>query len=376
MVQTETKLLLFQKFFYKQKRCNISTNKKLMENTNGNNQRTSQSSQQLSKKSYWQKFKTRAFDNPNQVSRKHYKIVSICGKIGFFTKGFIYGTVGALTCKSAFTTFIENESPQGVFILLESTPTGASEFLLICMLLGVIVYAIWRYWEGLTGQGYDPTYSNKKNFLKFRLIPLGSAIVYTLYGIYVIQLVSDSDEKDEKEIKDGLDGSTTSRVEDETCFPLCWRETTIKKIGLGLLAVAFTLATLSQLLPAFTGNFYREMDKTRLGKGFGRIVKYPFYFAGHVGYFARAILFFLVCLLFWTVLLGVAPKLDPTHATVGQAINSTLQYFWGKAILAILGIGLLFFGIFSVLCSFYKIFPTIPPSANAHVDGNSMSHNV
>lgn len=294
------------------------------------------------------------FNNPAQVKLRDYKIISIFGKLGFFTKALIYAFIGGLTTQSAFTDKVYNDSPQGVFILLGSQPEGASHVYLIAMLTGVVFYAIWRYWEGITGQGYDKTFSGMKNFFKYRLSPIASGAVYTAYGIYIITLFTDRD----------IAKGSTIRDEDSTCFPICWRQKTAGRIGLAILSIAFTIATITQLIPAFTGNFRDEMDFDKFQKGFGKILKYPFLIAGHIGFAARAILFFLVCFFFWKVLIGDNFTLEERQSSVAQAINNVRSETLGKLIMAILGLGLLMYGLFAALCTYFKIFPTPPPSGN------------
>jgi len=42
------------------------------------------------------------------------------------------------------------------------------------MALTVYMYACWRFWEGITGQGSDDAFGKFKNFFKYRLSPLVS----------------------------------------------------------------------------------------------------------------------------------------------------------------------------------------------------------
>ena len=294
------------------------------------------------------------FQDPSQIRGKYYTAVKVCGRIGFFTKGFIYGTIGGLTIASALTAQVNNESPQGVFILMGSFPSASGHILLILMMSGVSIYALWRFWEGLTGQGYDDRFSRKKNFFRYRLSPLASGIVYVAYDIYIIYLFT---------LRPAAVGSTIQE-ESTTCFPVCWRDSIIGKIGLGLLAVAFTIATVTQLIPAFTGNFRNEMDFNKFRGTVGRMVKYPFLISGHIGFLSRAVLFFFVCFLFWKILLSEGVFVDPKQSTVAQAINIIREYLWGKIIMTVLGIGLIIYGIFAILCMYFKIFPTPPPSMN------------
>ena len=296
----------------------------------------------------------RIFRNPKQIRVTHHNLVDIIGKIGFFTKALIYATIGGLTIDSTFSSNVHNESPQGVFILLGSMPNGTGYILLTLLLVGVIIYATWRFWEGFTGQGYDQRFSRKKNFFRYRVSPLVSGFVYTLYGAYIIYLYTLTPPEP----------GTSVQQESNTCFPICWRNTVIGSIALGLLAIALTIATITQLIPAFTGNFKNEMNLDRYKGPGSRFLLTVFLICGHIGFFGRAILFFLISFLFWKILFGEDLHLNPTHSTVAQAINSINDTIWGKIVMATLGISLLIYSLFALMCIFYKIFPTPPPSQN------------
>ena len=43
--------------------------------------------------------------------------------------------------------------------------------LLVVMAVGVLTYACWRFWEGITGQGSDDAFGPYKNFFRYRLSP-------------------------------------------------------------------------------------------------------------------------------------------------------------------------------------------------------------
>jgi len=61
---------------------------------------------------------------------------------------------------------------QGAFIFVGKNQFGYP--LLIVMALTVYMYACWRFWEGITGQGSDDAFGKFKNFFKYRLSPLVS----------------------------------------------------------------------------------------------------------------------------------------------------------------------------------------------------------
>lgn len=56
---------------------------------------------------------------------------------------------------------------QGAFILVGSNQIGLP--LLVCLLIALLTYCAWRFWEGCTGQGCDEANSNARNFFRYRL---------------------------------------------------------------------------------------------------------------------------------------------------------------------------------------------------------------
>lgn len=302
------------------------------------------------------KKKASRFNNPPQVRKHHYSIVKFCGKVGFIVKGLIYGFIGYLCLVSVFSHSNVNESPQGVFIFISSSPNGFSHIALIALLCGLIFYAIWRVWEGISGQGYTPQFSRWKNFFRYRLSPLASALVYGLYAVYVITIFTSPK----------VAPTDTTRPTDATCFPNCWKQTVVGTIGIALLAIAFTIAVFTQLILSLTKNFHAEMKRDFFEKRdkwypARKIIKFLFYGAGHVGFAARALLFALVAYFFWRVLLGTPPLLNESTSMVGQAVNIIQNSVYGLVTVSLLGIGLLIYGFFALLCVIFRVFPTPPP---------------
>lgn len=52
--------------------------------------------------------------------------------------------------------FLPSVTAQGAFVLLSSTGEVSIAILLV-MLIALLAYITWRFWEGLAGQGYDDT---------------------------------------------------------------------------------------------------------------------------------------------------------------------------------------------------------------------------
>ena len=301
-------------------------------------------------------------EHPPQIDRKHRRLIGNIGRVGFATKGLIYAMIGGLLIRSAAERRSEtNQSPQGVFVLISSEPGSSGTVYLSLVLIGLLLYVIWRLAEGLTGQGYDSTFSKKKNFFKFRLAPLISAAVYISYAVYVITLLRQPK---------NAQGSTNNTQElsntgggSGACFPLCWRRTPAGTFGLVLLAIAFSIATLTQLALAVKTKFLAEMNKGKLQRT-NRFVRWTVITIGRLGYLGRAFLFFAVAYFFWRLVAGTDPTLNDGQPTMSQALNGFTSASYAPYFMSIVGSLVLLYALFTLLSIYFRVFPTPPPSSN------------
>ncbi|KAI7902954.1 uncharacterized protein BX663DRAFT_568989 [Cokeromyces recurvatus] len=287
------------------------------------------------------------------VRKKYQTTLKWIGRIGFIAKGVVYGCIGVLTITNVTGAWTPNgsqgnESPQGAFLLLGGIPSiGRS--ILIVMAVGLILYIIWRFWEAITGQGSDASFSAKKNFFRYRLSPFVSGCVYTAYGYYVIHMIFQTNEEQQK--------SASSST-----FPASWTNNTIGKAGIGLLGVAFLIAFITQMVNAISGNFIRDLKTSEPGARpwEARIV----HLFGRIGFGGRAALFGTVSGFFWDSLAESNESGDKNM--VAAAISKLANNSGGKFFMVILGLGLVIYAVFAVANAYYKYFPTPPPTRHEY----------
>lgn len=267
---------------------------------------------------------------------------AVFGRVGWLCKAVIYGVIGGLVCSSVVLDVDKNESPQGVFVFLGSSPNGSGIAFLLVVLVGVLMYAIWRLTEAVSGQGYTDEYSKLKNFFRFRLSPFVSGSVYIAYAVSVIELLRHASE--------GIEGSSGA-----TCFPECWRATTLGIIGLAVFSLALFIGFVTQIVPVFTGRFMKEMKDIVVGH---QKLYWFTQVTGRVGFFGRALLFLLVAIAFAQVLLGYGFTQDERYHTMAQALNHWRQYTLGKVVLFTMGTSLVVYSLFAGLCVLVRKFPT------------------
>ncbi|OZJ04919.1 hypothetical protein BZG36_02636 [Bifiguratus adelaidae] len=290
-----------------------------------------------------------SFEYPAGVSPKHRKFVKWIGRVGFVSKGIVYGLIGGMTAAAGdklqfgreFSGAQNDESPQGAFILLGGFPAGTG--LLIVMFIGLLFYALWRFWEAFTGQGSDATFGKFKNFFRYRFSPLVSGCVYVAYMYYIIKLIPLSGEDRNKSSQNG------------GCFPTCWGYSAIGRFGLVIFGIAFTIASLTQFQNAFGKRWHRDLDVHHRSS----FVMYGVYTLGHIGFFARAGVFLFVAILLFKAVKG---EVDTRYSTIANALNQLVDSRVGQVFMIILGTGLCVYAVFAILNARYKYFPTPPPS--------------
>ena len=276
------------------------------------------------------------------------KAVALLGRFGFATKALVYGGIGVLACVSALSR-PQNESPQGVFILAASQRGIRGELLLVMLLLGLASYVCWRFWEGLYGSA--ARCSAAKSFFTYRLAPLVSGVVYLVYALYVAFLLVES----------ARHAGISSTASAGSCFPACWRDSAPGFAALLLLALAFAIGAITQLQPAVTASFDRELDAGRIAR-VSRLVVVSLRWGGRIGFLARGALFASVAAYLFRAALGEPVALAPTQNTVARALNELRLGAAGRALLLIVGAGLVVYGIFAALNVHFRAFPTPPPS--------------
>ena len=285
------------------------------------------------------------FHYPSQINEKYSWIVAFFGRIGFFTKAFMYSLIGYLICDGVIYNKKQNSSPQGVFDFI-----GAYSIILVYIAFGgILVYAAWRIWEGLFGQGYNIHMSPKKNFFRYRLSPIVSGGVYIAYSAYIIEVLADPHSLPAK--------GNSENQSSGSCFPECWRNSGIGMFGLAILAFAMLCGCISQLVTAITQNFKDDFDLEKLRNNV--VIKYILIMTGIIGFLARALLFGLVSVFFILLLSGKEVDLDPSLSTIGQALYAFQNITAGFFILFITGVGLNVYGVFAVLNIYYRVFPTV-----------------
>ncbi len=250
-------------------------------------------------------------------------------RLGYAAKGLVYFIVGLLAAQAAFGSGGKTTDSNGALETILTQPFG--KFLLGIVTLGLIGYAIWRLVETIL----DPEHSGQEINAKRIATRLGyafSAIAYFSLAFTAVKLIM------------GSSSGNSDSVEDWTIYFLNQPFGRWLVILGGLTAIGIGV---SYLYEAYKGKFRRyfklyQMTQTeqiwavRLGR---------------FGIAARGIVFIIIGI--FIVLAAI--RLDGTQARgLGGALATLEQQPFGPWILGIVALGLIAYGIYSLIEARYR----------------------
>jgi hypothetical protein len=249
-------------------------------------------------------------------------------RFGHFTKGVIYGLIGALALQVAIGSGSRVPGQEEAVGVVGDQPFGV--FLLIAIAIGLFGYAVWRVIEG--AQDKSRKGSDGKG-LAHRFASIASGVVNGSLAVAVLQLA----------LGNGGGGSKS------------WVGTLLEQpfgaVLLALIGAGIILTGLFQLYKAYTKKF---LDDFRSG-GLSPTERRWITRAGQVGYSARGVVFPIV---------GVGlvkAALDHEPGQTGgmrEALVEIASSSYGPVLLGLVSLGLLAFGLFMVASARYRTIPT------------------
>ncbi|QYJ06010.1 DUF1206 domain-containing protein [Qipengyuania flava] len=240
-------------------------------------------------------------------------------RIGFFSRAILYSVLGLIALTSAGKI---SEGTNGIFQAIKDFPLGTA--ILWLMVLGLFGYALFRF--ASTAFDIENHGSDKTGWAK-RIGHAGSAIGHLAlaYSAY----------------KFATSGSDSGGGAQEAASGVLSME--FGGTLLGLLGIAFFITAVFQAKKGLTGSFMNRISgaapsQTRL--------------LGGAGYVARAVVFLVIG---WSLfkagfMSGGAQQIK----TLGDAVASLAGE---GAIFTLVAIGMLAFGLFSLILAHYRIIP-------------------
>lgn len=244
-------------------------------------------------------------------------------RFGYIARGLIYILIGYFALRLAFVGNGKAVDQTGALQLLAAQPFG--KYLLIAMAIGLIAYSFWgfiRAFFDVLGRGHD---------LKGLAARFGFFTSGVSYGALAIVAWN---------FALGTGGGSAGKPQDMSAQFLS------KPYGpllVGALGVAWIIAAIAQWNPARTADFKQDFkpgiagQERKWAEALGRF-----------GYAARGVVFLLIG---W-FLFEAARTVNPKQAVgLDGALLKLAEQPYGIYLLGVVALGLLAFGIYSVMCA-------------------------
>jgi len=245
-------------------------------------------------------------------------------RLGFAARGLVYLLIGYL----ALSASRQDKGPEGAFDLLQDAPFGEA-ILLVCV-VGLLAYALFRF----ASLFFDiENYGTSGKGVMHRIGHGAAGIAYAAMAWTAFQFA-----EDEKRVPTG--GSGEDAAGTLLSFPL-------GSLLLGVVGIGFAGAAVLQAKSAFSASFRKHVaaDAPAIVTPLGR--------AGHA---ARAVVFLIIA---WSLVRSAWFGSSEEVKTLGEAIGSLAA---SGLLYTLVALGLMLFGLFSLLLARYRIVPDLGSS--------------
>lgn len=247
-------------------------------------------------------------------------------RLGFAARGLVYLLVGWFALQAAMHGGRPADSRNALSSLADG---GAGRFLLVLVALGLVAYGVWRLLDAVAGRhGHD----GKETAV--RAGHAVSGVAHLLLGLFAGSLAL-------RGRAGAASGSQDESARDWTGWLLAqpFGEALVMLVGAVLIGVG-----IYQWVKVYRGDFMRHLGGDAPPAAWIR----P---AGRLGFAARGLVFALLGLF----LLDAARQHDPSEAGgMGQALATLQAQPNGPLLLGITALGLLLFGLFSLVEARYR----------------------
>jgi hypothetical protein len=248
------------------------------------------------------------------------------GRLGFATKGVVYGIVGVLAIAAAWQGG-RAEGSEGAIRRIGEQPLG--QILLWLTAGGLAGYALWRFVQAMV-EAECPG-GRWKDLLR-RGGFLVSGVVHVAMAVYAAPLSL------------GQIGGESHKGLVEGMLSLPGGQFLVAAVGVGILIFACC-----EIYLAWSQNFMREYENYKMTEAQRKTAQY----AGTLGLAARGVTFLIVG--FFVILAAI--RLDPNQTKgVGEALEVLARQAFGPWLLALTGLGLAAYAVYCGTQAFYRRF--------------------
>jgi hypothetical protein len=245
-------------------------------------------------------------------------------RLGYAARGVVYTLVGYL----ALARPGGDDGPEGAFSWLHSVPLG--EPLLYLTVLGLVGYGLHKFCSALFD--IENNGSDRKG-VAVRAGHAASAVAYLVLAHTAFRIARTGQEA-------GAGGGGQEVA--DTVLSVTFGSLVIGLVGLGFIVAAFM-----QGKSAVTGSFIRHLSGQT-----PRFVEY----LGRAGLAARTVVFLLIA---WSLMKSAWFSSSAEVKSLGEAVGSLAN---DRTLYTLVAIGLLLFGLFSLLVARYRIVPDLDRS--------------
>lgn len=248
---------------------------------------------------------------------------SLLVRLGYFARGIVYILLGYIALSTAGKA---KDGQAAVFDLLQDVPMGTAILYLVA--LGLLAYAAFKAIDAvsdLENHGDDPKGRAK------RIGSGASAVAHLFLAFTAWQFATG-----EKQQSAGA----ASGTQEKAGSLLSWE---MGPVLLGILGLGFIVGAAMQAKSAYTAGFMKH-----IGGGAPSYVK-PI---GQGGHAARAVVFLLIG---WSLIKGAWL----TQSSEVKGLGDALVALSDSGIYTLVAVGLILFGVFSMITARYRIVPDI-----------------
>ncbi|UAW99602.1 DUF1206 domain-containing protein [Halopseudomonas nanhaiensis] len=252
-------------------------------------------------------------------------------RLGFAARGVVYLLLGYLFLAGSGQSQAD-EGAQGVFNYLQEVP-GGTPILYLCA-LGLVGYGLYR----LSSLLFDAeNYGKDKKGIAQRLGHGASGLAHFVLAYTAFQFAQGEQQSS------GGGGGGGGSAQEATSTVLSME---FGPIVIGILGLCFLAAALAQAKKAITGDFMERISPR--APGFTKII-------GHAGFAARTVVFAVIG---WSFVQSAWLDSSSQIKTLGEAVSSLRD---NGVLFTLVAIGLLLFGVFSLVMARYRTVPDLDP---------------
>lgn len=249
-------------------------------------------------------------------------------RFGHFTKGVLYGLIGALALSAALGAGGQVGGGEDAARVVGDQPFG--QVLLVLIGIGLAAYSVWRFIEGIKDTEHEG--SDGKGLAK-RVGAVASGVVNGALAVAIFQMA----------FGESGGGGARSWVAKLLAQPF-------GGVLIGAVGVGIIVAGLAQFYKAYSKQFLEVLRVQAMSAKERRWVTRM----GQVGYSARGVVFPLI----GVALVKAALNHNPRETKgLGEALLEIASSSFGQALLTFVALGFLAFGAFMVASAKYRHVP-------------------